>query len=175
MESLFIENYNQIKIKKAENFAKKVGILVRKVLTKWVNYVHNGKQWEKVVKGGVIMVIDCIQFRVANSRLFSFLKENSRTNLELQLIRFWARHPRARLSLYTIASAMDTAKINLREAIKSLIEKGILQEQEDDNGLITYSLATNPHTQEYIEELAKLDWNEIRILEKQLEGEVVLV
>jgi len=121
------------------------------------------------------MVIDCVQFRVANSKLFHFLKANSRTSLELQLIRFWARHPRARLSLYTIASAMDTARINLREAIRSLIEKGILQEQEDGNGLITYSLASDPQTQEYIEELAKLDWNEIRILEKQLEGEAVLV
>jgi predicted DNA-binding transcriptional regulator len=145
-----------------------------KVLTKWVKCAHNGKQWEKVVKGGVIMVIDCVQFRVANSKLFHFLKENSHTSLELQLIRFWARHPRARLSLYTIASALDTAKINLREAIKSLIEKGVLQEQQDGNGLITYSLASDPQTQEHIEELAKLDWNEIRILEKQLEGEAVL-
>jgi predicted DNA-binding transcriptional regulator len=70
---------------------------------------------------------------------------------------------------------MDTAKINLREAIRSLIEKGILQEQDDGNGLITYSLANDPRTQEYIEELAKLDWNEIRILERQLEGEAILV
>jgi len=136
---------------------------------------YNGKQWEKVVKGGNIMVIDCVQYRIANSRLFHFLKENSRTNLELQLIRFWARHPRTKLSLYTIANALDTAKINLREAIRSLIEKGILQEQQDDNGLITYSLVDNPQTQEFIEELAKLDWNEIRILEKQLECEAVLV
>jgi len=136
---------------------------------------YNGKQWEKVVKGGNIMVIDCVQYRMANSRLFHFLKENSRTNLELQLIRFWARHPKTKLSLYTIANALDTAKMNLREAIRSLIEKGILQEQEDNNGLITYSLVDNPQTQELIEELAKLDWNEIRILEKQLECEAVLV
>ena len=136
--------------------------------------VYNGKQWEKVVKGENIMVIDCVQYRMANSRLFHFLKENSRTNLELQLIRFWARHPRTKLSLYTIANALDTAKINLREAIRSLIEKGILQEQQDVNDLITYSLVSDPQTQEYIEELAKLDWNEIRILEKQLECEAVL-
>jgi predicted DNA-binding transcriptional regulator len=120
------------------------------------------------------MVIDCVQYRVANSQLFNFLKENSQTNLELRLIHFWARHPRAKLSLYTIANALDTAKINLRESIRSLIDKGILNEQEDGNGLITYSLTNNPESQEYIEELAKLDWNEIRILEKQLEGEPVL-
>src|SRR4030043_295021 len=121
------------------------------------------------------MVIDCVQYRVANSRLFNFLKENSHTNLELQLIHFWARHPRAKLSLYTIANALDTARINLRESIRTLIAKGVLQEQEDGNGLITYSLASDPQTQEYIEELARLDWNEIRILEKHLEGEAVRV
>ena len=120
------------------------------------------------------MVIDCIQYRIANSKLFHFLKENSRSNLELQLIRFWARHPRAKLSLYTIACALDTAKINLREAIRTLIAKGILQEQQDGNGLITYSLSSDPQVQEYIEELAGLDWNGIRILERQLEKEAVL-
>jgi predicted DNA-binding transcriptional regulator len=127
-----------------------------------------------VVKGETAMVIDCVQYRVANSRLFHFLKENSHNNLELQLIRFWARHPRAKLSLYTIASALDTAKINLREAIRALIAKGLLQEQQDGNGLITYSLTSDQQMNEYIEELARLDWNEIRILEKQLEGEAVL-
>jgi predicted DNA-binding transcriptional regulator len=121
------------------------------------------------------MVIDCVQYRMANSRLLNFLKENSRTNTELQLIHFWARHPRTKLSLYTIANALDTARINLREAIRSLIERGILQEQQDGNGLITYSLAGDPQAHEYIEELAKLDWNEIKVLEKQLEGEAILV
>ncbi|HIE17884.1 MAG TPA: hypothetical protein EYP71_06775 [Dehalococcoidia bacterium] len=121
------------------------------------------------------MVIDCVQYRMANNRLFQFLKENSCSRLELQLIRFWARHPRAKLSLYTIATALDTAKINLREAIRNLIEKGILQEQQDGNGLITYSLTDNPKTHEYIDELARLDWNQMRILQKQLEGEAVLV
>lgn len=120
------------------------------------------------------MVIDCVQYRMANSSLYHFLKENSSSNIELQLIRFWARHPRTKLSLYTIANALDTARINLREAIRSLIEKNILQEQEDGNGLITYSLVSDPQTQECIEELAKLDWTEIRVLEKQLEGEAVL-
>ncbi len=119
------------------------------------------------------MVIDCAQYDIANDRLLRFLKENGRTNMELQLIRFWARHPRAKLSLYTIACALDTAKINLREAIKALIDKGILQEQQDGNGLITYSLSNDPQTQEYIGELARLDWTEIRILERQLEGEAV--
>ena len=159
---------------KFEKITKIVGNLVGGVLTRWGKCVHNGNKWEKVVKGGTNMVIDCVQYRIANSRLFHFLKENSHTNFELQLIRFWARHPRAKLSLYTIANAMDTARINLREAIKSLIEKGILQEQQDDNGLITYSLVNDTQTQEFIEELAKLDWNEIRILEKQLECEAVL-
>jgi predicted DNA-binding transcriptional regulator len=125
-------------------------------------------------KGELAMVIDCVQYQMANSRLFHFLRENSRTNLELQLIRFWARHPRTKLSLYAIANALDTAKINLREAISSLIEKGLLQEQQDSNGLITYSLSEDSQTHECIEELARLDWNEIRLLERQLESESVL-
>lgn len=119
-------------------------------------------------------MIDCVQYRMANSRLFHFLRENTHSNMELQLIRFWARHPRAKLSLCTIACALDTAKINLREAIKALIDKGILKEQQDSNGLVTYSLSNDPKTREYIEELATLDWAEIKILEKQLEGEAVL-
>lgn len=120
------------------------------------------------------MVIDCVQYRVENSGLFHFLKETSHNNLELQLIRFWARHPRAKLSLYTIASALDTAKISLREAIRALIDKGVLHEQQDGNGLVTYSLTGDPKMHEYIEELASLDWNQIRTLENQLERKAVL-
>ena len=119
------------------------------------------------------MVIDCIQYRIANSRLFHFLKENSHTNLELQLIRFWARHPRAKLSLYTIASALDTAKFNLREAISSLVTKNILLEQHNNNDLITYSLSSDWDIREFFEEISQMDWNQLKVLEHQLEGEAI--
>jgi predicted DNA-binding transcriptional regulator len=119
-------------------------------------------------------MIDCIQYRVGNSKLLHFLKENSHSNIELQLIRFWSRHPRAKLSLCAIACALDMAKINLRDAIKALVAKGILQEQTNGNGLITYSLSDRAEVQECVEELTKLDWREIKILEHQLDGEAVL-
>lgn len=119
-------------------------------------------------------MIDCVQYRVANGKLLHFLKRNHHSNIELQLIRFWSRHPRAKLSLCAIACALDMTKINLRDAIKALVAKGILQEQTNGNGLITYSLSSSPEVQECIEELTKLDWREVRILERQLQGEVLV-
>lgn len=100
---------------------------------------------------------------------------NSCSALELQLLRFWGRYPQAKLSLYTIANALDTARIDLRHAITTLVEKGILKEQHDGNSLTTYSLSSDLQTQEYIEELSKLGRHEIKIVEKQLKGEAILV
>ena len=100
---------------------------------------------------------------------------SSCTGLELRLLRFWGRQPRAKLSLYTIAGALGAARLDLRQAIAILAEKGILKQQHNSNGLTTYSLSDDQQTQEYIEELAGLDWGETKILEKQLEREAVLV
>lgn len=119
-------------------------------------------------------MIDCMQYRLGNSKLLGFLKGNNHSNLELQLIRFWARHPRAKLSLCAIACALDMTKFGLRDAINALVTKGILREQNNGNGLVTYSLSDNAEVQECIEELTKLDWREIKILEKQLQGEAIL-
>ena len=99
---------------------------------------------------------------------------SSCTGLELRLLRFWGRHPRAKLSLYTIAGALGAARLDLRQAIAILAEKGILKAQHNSNGLTTYSLSDDRQTQEYLEELAGLDWGETKILEKQLEREAVL-
>jgi hypothetical protein len=97
------------------------------------------------------------------------------TGLELRLLRFWGRHPRAKLSLYTIAGALGAARLDLRQAIAILAERGILKQQDNSNGLTTYSLSDDRQTQEYIEELARLDWGGTKILEKQLERQAVLV
>ena len=120
------------------------------------------------------MVIDCGINRIVNYELLSFLKDMGCSGIQFQLLRFWGRHPRAKLSLYTIASALDTARINLRHAITALVEKDILIAQHDGNGLTTYALTSDQRTQEYIDELAKLDWGETKNLEKQLEEEAVL-
>ena len=100
---------------------------------------------------------------------------SSLSALELRLLRFWQRYPRAKLSLYTIAGALDTARTNLRHAITALVEKGILKEQDGDTGLTTYTLAGDRQMQEYIAGLAKFDWSELEISGKKLEGEAVLV
>ena len=120
------------------------------------------------------MVIDCIQYRTAKSDLFNFLVENRFSNLELRLLLFWSRHPNAKLSIYTIASAMDTARINLREAISSLVKKSILEEYQNNCGLTTYYLSSDLDTKERVDELSQLDWNQITILKKQLQGEAIL-
>lgn len=120
------------------------------------------------------MVIDCIQYRIANSKLFGFLKDNDFTRMELKLLVFWARHPNAKLSLYSIASALDTAKFNLRDAISSLVKKNILLEQHTNNDLITYYLCSDWNTREFVEEISRMDWNQLRVLEQQIEGGAIL-
>jgi hypothetical protein len=120
------------------------------------------------------MVIDCIQYRTVNNKLSNFLKENAFTNLEIQLLVFWARHPNAKLSLYSIANALDTVKLNLREAIYSLVNKNILAEQHNHNDLTTYSLNGEWNTREFIDELAEMDWSQLKALQKQLEGGAIL-
>jgi hypothetical protein len=119
------------------------------------------------------MTIFYDETQTTHRNLFSFLKRNSHLGLELQLLLFWGRHPQARLSLYSIASALDTARINLRHAIKSLVEKGILTEQQNGNGLITYALARTEEIHEHITLLGKLDWSEFKTLERQLEEEAI--
>jgi hypothetical protein len=120
------------------------------------------------------MVIDCVQYRVANSDTSHFIKDNNLNDLELRLLLFWARHPQAKVSLYTISYALDTARVNLRDAITSLVRKCILVEQHSCGDLTTYYLDNDGATLHCIAELAKMDWNQIKILQKQLEGGAIL-
>jgi hypothetical protein len=55
----------------------------------------------------------------------------------------------------------------------ALVEKGILVDQHDSNGLTTYALSGDQRIKEYIDELAKLDWSEAINLRKQLKKETV--
>ena len=105
---------------------------------------------------------------VAESDLLSFLKDMGCSGMQLKLLRFWGRHPRAKLSLYTIARASDAARIDLRDAMADLVEKGILTVQHNDNGLTTYALTGDQRTQEHIDELASLGRSEAISLEKQM-------
>ncbi|MBM3119562.1 MAG: hypothetical protein FJ006_08460 [Chloroflexi bacterium] len=111
--------------------------------------------------------------RIADYDLLSFLKDINCTGMQFKLLRFWGRHPKAKLSLHTIARALDTSTINLRDAITNLVGKGILTAQHNSDGLTTYALSEQ-QTLEYIDELGSLDWNEAMNLEKQLKAKTVL-
>ena len=114
------------------------------------------------------MLTDYKVNQMPSCELLSFLQDIGCNRMQFQLLRFWARHPKAKLSLYTIAYALDTARSNLRHSITSLVEKGILLKQCNSKGLTTYSLNSEQQAQKYIDELARLDWNEAKSLEKQL-------
>jgi hypothetical protein len=120
------------------------------------------------------MIIECIENRTAKINLLDFLKDNGFNSLELQLLVFWAKHPNAKLSLYSIANALDTAKLSLREAIYALVRKNMILEQHNNNDLTTYYLNGNWNPRSFIEELSCLDWSQLKVLKKQLEGGAVL-
>lgn len=120
------------------------------------------------------MVIAYMDNKLNNKELLKFLADNHFSNLELRLLLFWARHPHAKLSIYTIASAMDTARINLRDAISSLVNKCILGEQQNGCGLTTYYLSDDRYMKDMINELSQLDWNQLRNLEQQLQYQAAI-
>ena len=108
---------------------------------------------------------------VANYDLLWFLVNHGYDDIQFKLICFWGRHPKAKLSLYTISHALDTSSIVLKDALDLLVDQGILTRLEDSNGLTTYSSA---ESQSYwpIEAIAKLDLGEIIELRKQLKQKI---
>jgi len=117
------------------------------------------------------MVANYEKQRTVNDDLLLFLKDIGCGRLQFSLLCFWVRHPRSRPSLYTAARALDTASTNLRSAIETLVDKGILVEQHDNNGLTTYTLSDAEQVQGYIDKLGKLDCSEVISLRKRLTQE----
>ncbi len=113
------------------------------------------------------MVIECKPEQRTDSNLESFLKNIDCSDMQFKLLNFRARHPRAKLSLYTMAHAMSTTKINLRDEIAALVEKGMLTIERTDNGLTTYSFS-QPEAQNFMNDLSKLDWAEAIRLGNQI-------
>ena len=105
--------------------------------------------------------------RLVDYDLLSFLKDISCTGVQFKLLCFWGRHPKAKLSLYTMAGALDTSTVDLRTEITDLVEKGILTAQRNGGELTTYALA-GQKAQAHIDELGNLDWNQVMNLEKRL-------
>jgi hypothetical protein len=127
-----------------------------------------------VKKEKMDMVTDCRISQLEDCSLLSFLRDINCTGMQFKLLCFWGKHPRAKLSLYTIASALDTSATNLRSAITSLVGKGILTAQHNNDGLTTYALSENG-AHEYIDKLGSLDWNQTMNLGRQLKEEGVLL
>jgi predicted DNA-binding transcriptional regulator len=118
------------------------------------------------------MIIECMTSRTAHYDLLPFLKDINCTSMQFKLLCFWGRHPKAKLSLYTIARALDTSALSLRDVLTSLVAKGILIAQHNNDDLVIYALS-DQQTQEYIGELGSLDWNQTVNLERQLKGKTV--
>jgi hypothetical protein len=127
-----------------------------------------------VKKEKTAMLTDYKINRMVNYDLLLFLKDIGCSGIQFRLLCFWGRHPKSRLSLYTVAGALNTARINLRDAMTALVEKGILIDQHDGNGLTTYALSGDQRIQEHIDKLAKLDWSEVINLRRQLREKTVL-
>jgi len=119
------------------------------------------------------VVIDCGIRETSQYDLKSFLKDIDCTGMQFNLLCFWGRHPRAKLSLYTIAGALNTSAIKLRDAITNLVEKGILTAEHSNNGLTTYALSEQ-RAREYVDELGGLDWKQTMDLIRQWKKEAVL-
>lgn len=118
------------------------------------------------------IVTDYTTSRLIDYDLLSFLKGISCTHMQFMILCYWGRHSKTKLSLYTIARALDVSAIKLRDAITNLVEKGILTTQHNNDGLTTYALSAH-QIREYIDELGRLDWNQTMNLRRQLKGEAV--
>ena len=119
------------------------------------------------------LATDCREKRIMNNDLLSFLKDIDCSDMQFKLLCFWGRHPRAKLSLYTMAGALDVPRNNLTESITALVGEGILVAQHNSNGLTTYTLFNDQRTQKYMDEIAKLDWSSIKSIGEELKKEAV--
>ena len=108
-----------------------------------------------------------------NDDLLSFLTDNKCSEIELDLLRFIGRHPKAKLNFYVITQAFRITPIDQGNALMALVERDILVHQMDDNGLVTYSLSTDEKIRAYIHKLASLDWSVAMALKKELRERTV--
>jgi len=96
----------------------------------------------------------------ANKKLVHFLEKYGNTSPKMQVLLFWGRHPRAKFTLDCIADALDARRLNLKEAVEILVNEGVIEEQQDHNGVKWYSVSQQGR--DYLEALTNLEWSEIR-------------
>jgi hypothetical protein len=121
------------------------------------------------------MVINEYFGRTIDEEIFSFLKENEFTGLRLRLLLFWGRHPQARFNLDGISHVMDITHHHLKELLKELIDKGMINEQYCPSGIAHYSLNHDHEFSGHIQKLAELDWSAINSIEGELEKEALSI
>jgi hypothetical protein len=119
------------------------------------------------------MVTECIQCQSGEGKLINFLKTNQLSTSEFYLMLFWAKNPYAKLSLYTITDAISAAGTNMRNAITALVKKNILIERHNSEELTTYCLNNDYELRECINELNCMNKDEVRFMQKQLEGAAI--
>ena len=100
--------------------------------------------------------------------------KDSRTNLDSRLIRFWQQHPRAKFSIEAIAGAIDATKTNIKERIKALNERGIVEEHRNGGSSTLYSLHCNDQLSDFIvtnssEPSYDISWQQLH----KLQGEAI--
>ncbi len=113
--------------------------------------------------------------KMTDHDLISFLRENDFTGYRLRLLLFWGRHPQAKFNLDCIAHVLDITHHHLRELLRELIDKGMVEENYCTSGIAHYSLNPGHALSDYVQELAALDWSAIRNLEGEVEREALLV
>jgi hypothetical protein len=123
----------------------------------------------KLFKGENTMVSYTEAASRVNYDLILFLENIGCNSLKFQVLQFWGRHPQAKMTFCAMAAGLGTPKNLLGFAIAELMEKGILNMQFRENGLITYGLTEERETRTYIEELALLDRNETRNLARVMD------
>ncbi|MBN1690640.1 MAG: hypothetical protein JW901_06430 [Dehalococcoidia bacterium] len=121
------------------------------------------------------MVMNGHSTSMTDHDLISFLRENDFTGHRLRLLLFWGRHPQAKFNLDCIAHVLDITHHHLREMLRELIEKGMVEEKYCTSGIAHYSLNPEHALSDYVQELATLDWSAIRNLEGEVEREALLV
>jgi hypothetical protein len=74
-----------------------------------------------------------------------FVREYGNTRLKLDLLVFWSRYPRAKLTTGVIAGALDcNRRVDLEEALESFVKAKLIEEEHTEQGLRLYCLGTEP-------------------------------
>lgn len=95
------------------------------------------------------MSLDCCEY---TERLEQFLVENVGSRLESAILSFWSRHPYTAFSQPVIMYALDSNKLDIQQALESLMSRGLLQ-RHTANGVAMYSLTADDERRSLVLEL----------------------